>query len=63
MRMGQALAPAGRPKEGGRSAGADPKRVFGVAPISNSSVPPAASSAWLIQLLLHGWPFHFTDWM
>src|SRR6185437_2282913 len=55
--------PASRPNDGGRSSGAAPNFLLGLSPISNTSVPPAARSAWLIQLFDHGLPFHVTDWM
>jgi len=51
------------PNDGGRSSAAAPNRLFGVSLITNASVPPAASSAWLIQLFVHGLPFQLTDWM
>src|SRR5699024_11148895 len=54
---------ASRPNDGGRSAGALPNCLLGLLPIVNSSTPPLASSAWPIQLLLHGLPFQVTDWM
>src|SRR6185437_1273578 len=51
------------PNDGGRSSGAVPNCLFGVSPISKTSVPPFASSACVIQLFVHGLPFHVTDWM
>src|SRR5690348_4819926 len=60
---GDRQAGAGRPNEGGRSSGAAPNCLFGCSPISNTSVPPLASSACPIQLFVHGLPFHVTACM